>query len=700
MAHPWYTIRARAPKASASSAAARASSAEIYIYGDIGERWWDDESVTASSLVRELSELEADAITVRINSIGGSVSDGVAIYNALRRHPASITCVVDGVAASIASLIAMAGDTVEMASNAMLMLHAPWTYAGGNANDMRATADMLDAHAQAMATSYAAKSGKSVDDVLSLWLDGEDHWLTAEQAQAEGLADLITDPLPVAASLRVPAARFKSLPAAAAAFIQEPSVPQTIHSAATPTPASPASSAASPAAPAMPDVQAAVQAALTAEGKRRSDIRAAAQPFLADPAVRAYLDQAEGDASISPAAAGLQILALVGKSAQPIGGRVEITEDERDKTLAAMEQAILARAGVRDEKGLIRAEGANPFRGWSLVDMARASMRRAGMNPDGLDKMALVGAAFDPRSVMAAGLQGTTDFPILLENALNKSVQAAYAVTADTWSRFCRTGSVTDFRAHNRYRVGSLGNFQTVNEHGEFRRVAIPDGERSSITAGTKGLIVSITRQMVINDDLQAFNDIGTMIGRAGRRSVEVDVYAMLALNSGAGPTMPDSNPFFHSSRGNVVATGVINSVTSWDAMRILMARQLDVGANDFLDLRPAVWLGPVEQGGLARTINDAQYDTEVSNKFQVPNRVRGLVRDIVDTPRLSGNAYYLFADPTEAPAFEVAFLDGQSTPFLELQNGFTVDGASFKGRLDYGVAPIDPRGAVRNPGA
>lgn len=688
----WYSIRVRA----ASASGARASSAEIYIYGDIGERWWDDESVTAASMVKDLSELQADAITVRINSIGGSVSDGVAIYNALKRHPAAVTTVVDGVAASIASLIAMAGDTVEIASNAMLMVHAPWTYAGGNAADMRATADMLDAHAQAMATSYAAKTGKSVEDVLSMWLDGEDHWFTAEQAKAEGLADAITDPLPVAASLKVDAARFRSLPAAAAAYFKESQLDPTKQ-------AQPAAvqTTATPIQPAQPDVSAAVQAALAAEGKRRVDIRASAQPFLADPAVRAYVEQAEADTTVSASAAGMQILALVGKSAQPIGGRVEVTEDERDKTMAAMEQAILARAGVVGaNKQRIVADGSNPYRGHSLVDMARASLRRAGISADGMDKMTMVGAAFQPSSVMAMGLQGTTDFPILLENVLNKSVQAAYAITPDTWSRFCRTGSVTDFRAHNRYRIGSLGNFQTVNEHGEFKRVAIPDGERSSITAGTKGLIVSITRQMVVNDDLQAFNDIGTLIGRAGRRSVEADVYAMLALNSGAGPTMPDTNPFFHTSRNNVIATGVVNSVSSWDAMRVLMARQLDVGANDFLDLRPAVWLGPVEQGGLARTINDAQFDTETTNKFQVPNRVRGLVRDVVDTPRLSGTAYYLFADPTEAPAFEVAFLDGQSTPFLDLQNGFTVDGASFKGRLDYGVAPIDPRGAVRNPGA
>ena len=89
-----------------------------------------------------------------------------------------------------------------------------------------------------------------------------------------------------------------------------------------------------------------------------------------------------------------------------------------------------------------------------------------------------------------------------------------------------------------------------------------------------------------------------------------------------------------------------------------------------------------------------------VANKLQKPNIVNGLFRDIVDTPRMTGNRRYLFADPSEAPVLEVAFLDGNQNPYLELQNGFDVDGARYKVRLDYGVAAVDYRGAVTNAGA
>lgn len=120
MSQPWYSIRAA--RAAAGDAP---KSAEVYIFGDIGESWWD-ETVTAKQFVKDFAAIDADTITVRINSFGGSVTDGIAIYNAIKRHRATVTVSIEAAAYSIASLIAMAGDTVEMADNALLMVHAPW----------------------------------------------------------------------------------------------------------------------------------------------------------------------------------------------------------------------------------------------------------------------------------------------------------------------------------------------------------------------------------------------------------------------------------------------------------------------------------------------------------------------------------------------------------------------------------------------
>ena len=94
---------------------------------------------------------------------------------------------------------------------------------------------------------------------------------------------------------------------------------------------------------------------------------------------------------------------------------------------------------------------------------------------------------------------------MLLESTMHKALQAAYAVAPDTWSRWCVTGTVSDFREHSRYRVGSIGNLDKLTEAGEFKNKKIPDGEKATITAGTKGNTINLTRQAIINDDLGAF---------------------------------------------------------------------------------------------------------------------------------------------------------------------------------------------------
>jgi hypothetical protein len=337
---------------------------------------------------------------------------------------------------------------------------------------------------------------------------------------------------------------------------------------------------------------------------------------------------------------------------------------------------------------------AGEFRGLSLIDIARESLVRAGVNVRGMDKMTLVGRAL----THTRGMQSTSDFGILLENALNKVLLASYAITPDTWSRFCKKGSVSDFRAHPRYRRGFLGRLDKVGQNGEFKNKALPDGTKESITAGTVGNILSLTRQTIINDDMGIFSDVAMQLGRAGKLSVEVDVYELLTSNAGLGPVMSNGKTLFHADHKNIGAQTALG-VAGIDVDRVVLAEQKDPANNEILDLKPAVLLVPTGLGGDARVINEAQYDVDTANKLQKPNKVRGLFRDIVDTARLTGTRRYLFADPTVAPVIEVAFLDGQENPFLESEHGFRIDGVEWKARLDYGTAGIDSRGGVTNAG-
>jgi len=361
-------------------------------------------------------------------------------------------------------------------------------------------------------------------------------------------------------------------------------------------------------------------------------------------------------------------------------GDTSVTTDQRDKFIDAGVQAIRARAGME------KFDGANEFRGLRLTEIAKACLERAGVSHKGLDEREMVKRAFTT---------STSDFPVLLENAMHKTLQAAYAEAADTWSQFCATGSVTDFRAHNRYRTGSFGDIDALGENAEFKNKSIPDGEKATITATTKGNLINISRQTIINDDLGAFIGLSQMLGRAARRTIENDVYALLASN----PVMPDGIVLFHANHGNLAAAGAAVTVATVEAARVAMAKQTDISGNEFLDLRPAIWLGGMDKGGDARVINESQYDPDTANKLQKPNKARGLFGNVVDSPRIAGTEWYTFAAPGEAPVIEVAFLNGDSEPFLDSMEGFDVDGMQWKVRLDYGVAAIDFRGAYKNPG-
>lgn len=161
--------------------------AEILIYDFIGESYWG--GVTASDFVRDLAALDTDEITVRINSPGGDVFDGIAILNALRGHKAKITTVVDGLAASAASFIAMAGDEVVMSRNSEMMIHDASNFCHGNAADMRACADDLDRVSGNIASVYAEKSGTDVEE----WRVAmqTETWYSAQEAVDAGLADRV-----------------------------------------------------------------------------------------------------------------------------------------------------------------------------------------------------------------------------------------------------------------------------------------------------------------------------------------------------------------------------------------------------------------------------------------------------------------------------------------------------------------------------
>jgi ATP-dependent Clp protease protease subunit len=167
------------------------SEAEIYIYGDVGDDWFG--GVTAKQFADDLKALgKVNTITVRINSYGGDVSQGLTIYRLLADHPAKVIAHIDGIAASIASVIAMAASEIHISEAAFLMIHNAWGIAIGSADDMRSTADRLDMTTGSIRDVYAARTGKGVDQIKK-WMDAET-WFTAADAVANGFAtDIVSN---------------------------------------------------------------------------------------------------------------------------------------------------------------------------------------------------------------------------------------------------------------------------------------------------------------------------------------------------------------------------------------------------------------------------------------------------------------------------------------------------------------------------
>ena len=157
---------------------------DIYIYDEIS--WW---GTSADTFIRDLRDIKAGTINLHLNSPGGDVFDGLAIRTALRQHPATVNVSVDGIAASIASVIATAGDKVTMATGSMMMVHDPWALVVGNAADMRQTADALDKMAESIATTYVEKAGGKPEDWRAAM--AAETWYTADEAVAAGLADSV-----------------------------------------------------------------------------------------------------------------------------------------------------------------------------------------------------------------------------------------------------------------------------------------------------------------------------------------------------------------------------------------------------------------------------------------------------------------------------------------------------------------------------
>ena len=655
--------------------------AEITIYGIIGQGFFED-GVTAEKVRKDLKALgDVKDIDVFINSPGGNVWDGLAVTNMLVAHSAQIHVQIEGVAASIASVIAMAGDNITMASGALMMIHSPNALFAGTADELREFAEVLDKVEASMLDIYEARTETPRAEVLEL-LKAET-WFTAQEAVDAGFADDLIEaksPSKPEASWQTVMACFKHIPE----DFDTPQKPAgsklSAVAGAIPTKEGTMKDNKAPASVQDTDtaVAEAAEKARKEELKRVSGITALCSKYEMDAAfLQTAIDEEHGLDKVNAAILELKYQSTKGGTA----GHVELTEDEHEKMRGQATQWLVSRAGLG------KHDADNPFRGMTIEGIARECLDASGVRTRGMGRAALIKAAIS---------HTTSDFPNIFENALHKSMLGGFEAAAPVWPRFCRTSGLSDFREHIRYRMGSFTDLAVVLESGEYQDGTMGDAERETITGISKGRILNISREMLINDDMSVFSNVASFLGQAAARTLDKDVISLFDSN---GPTMGDGTVLFHADHNNIAAVAVAPTMAAFEAGRVAMASQLDPDTNDYVGAIPSIWLGPLSLGGQARQTNAAEYDDDSQKNQRKPNVVRGLVSDIVDTPRLPANIWYLLADPAVDPVFEVGFLDGVEVPVLVMEEAFRTYGMSWRITYDYGYAAVGFRGIQKNPG-
>lgn len=549
------------------------SDADIYIYDEIG--FW---GVTAKQFISDLNALgDITHINLHINSPGGDVFEGIAIFNALKTHGASITVYVDGVAASMASVIAMVGNPVIMPENSFMMIHKPFGFTGGDAEDMRTYADLLDKVEAVLLPAYAQKTGKTTDEIAAMLAD--ETWMSGAECLAQGFADQVTPAVKAMACIQSKRTEeFKKMPESIRNMITPPrnSAPrvQDDGPAASRTPVQAA-------APVVDENS--IRAQVLAEQKARvngiNDLFA-----MFGGRYQSLQAQCLADPECSLEQAREKLLNEMGRESTPSNKNTpaHIYAGNGNFVGDGIRQALMARAGFE------KTERDNVYNGMTLREYARMSLTERGIGVSSYNPMQMVGAAFT---------HSTSDFGNILLDVANKAILQGWEDAPETYEQWTRKGQLSDFKIAHRVGMGGFSALRQVREGAEYKYVTTGD-KQATIALATYGELFSITRQAIINDDLNMLTDIPMKLGRAAKSTIADLVYAILTSN----PKISTDNVslFDKAKHANVLESAAMD-VASLDKARQLMRVQKE--GERHLNIRPAFVLVPTAMESVANQV-------------------------------------------------------------------------------------------------
>lgn len=330
-------------------------------------------------------------------------------------------------------------------------------------------------------------------------------------------------------------------------------------------------------------------------------------------------------------------------------------------------EALFARTNPRHQL----SEPARAYAGLSMVEHGRGFLRRAGQSVSGL------GAS----SIITRSLNTTSDFAIVLGDAVGRTLREAYGTAPSGVQTLARQVSARDFRPMTRIALGEFPSLEPVGEAGEFTSGTMEEAAET-YRISTFGRIFGISRQAMVNDDLGAFADMSAKIGRTARAFEATQLAKLLQSN----PLMGDGENVFDVAHGNLGASVVLR-VDGLSAARLAMRKQTGM-SGELLDIAPKYLVVSPDQETIAEQLLATIYaatpeDANVFTNLQL----------VVDPRLTSASRWYLAADPAQVDGMEFAYLEGEAGPQIESRNGFEVDGVQIKVRLDFGCGWIDHRG-------
>lgn len=348
---------------------------------------------------------------------------------------------------------------------------------------------------------------------------------------------------------------------------------------------------------------------------------------------------------------------------------ITVGKTEHESRRGAIENAILHRSNP----GKVElTEHAREYRGLSLIELAREVVGHRETR--GMSK----------REVAERAFHSTSDFPEILANIASKSLRAAYGDTRRSFTPFSRQTTLPDFKEAKRIALSNASSLVQIPEGGEYKQGTFSEGAET-IQLFTYGRKLAITRQMIINDDLDAFTRVPQKMAAASARLENKMVYDILNTN----PLMADGDALFDAAHGNL--TDALLGIDGIGELRKLMRLQTDPSGEDILNIEPRYLIVPAALEVAAARLKAQLTPNQTSQVNPLSNTFDIIVEGYLDAT--SPSHYFMAADPSEIDTIEYAYLEGEAGPYIESRNGFDVDGLEIKVRHDFAAKPIDHRG-------